>query len=204
MKKNFLFLNDVEHEALFDAIHYLNMAELKYMCTYFKLPPVGKKKDLIERIITFIQTGAITTIPEIPASSRAKKGVAYPLAPHTKMLYGNYKNDAATRAFMKTLVGKKFHYTAFGIDWLNARWLAGNPPTYAEFAAYWAQEKAHRTIKKAPLKKEWALLNFVEQFLKDYPDADRETVTASWKKTRAQMVHKTFTLLKLKPFSIKE
>lgn len=188
MSKNFPLLDLADRSKLAKAILFFNMQELKRICEGLKLPGAGKKMTLITRIMTYLETGVVVLEPVIPAVSRAKRGETIEFAPTAKILYGSFKNDAKTRAFLKTLIGNHFHYTAFGLDWINQRWLAGNPPTFAEFAAFWQAETTARKKQKAPLKKEWALLNFVMQYIKKYPKAEREEVVIAWKHERLLQV----------------
>lgn len=190
MKKRFPLLKAQDVETLTDALNYMKLPELKQALEQFELHTKGRKIDLIERIITYIETGEVTEIPQIPAESRAQKGVEYPLHPDTLMLYGSFKNDLKTREFFKQLIGKSFHYTAFGIDWLNQRWLMGEPPTYREFALFWKNEKALRKNRKAEPKKEWALLNFLQEYLAENPDRARVRgeFIAAWNRRRNEMV----------------
>ena len=196
MSKRFPLLNTTERAKLSGSIVFFNIQELKRMCEGLRLPGAGKKMALITRIMTYLETGEVVLSPLIPAVSRPQRGEKQELAPAAKMLYGSFKNDAATRAFLKTLVGKHFHYTAFGLDWLNERWLAGNPPTFAEFATFWQAETNARKKQKAPLKKEWALLNFVMAYIKKYPEAPREEVVIAWKHERALQVEAGMQLLR--------
>src|SRR5579862_7586397 len=93
-----------------DALYYMNMQELRQACEDLKLPPVGKKRDLIHRLLTFIQTGKIVKIKPIPDVSCAQKDREYPLIAKTLILHGAYKNDLKTRNFFKMLIGDYFHF----------------------------------------------------------------------------------------------
>lgn len=132
----------------------------------------------------FIKTGKIVPVKELPDCVFAQKGINYPLAPQTKILYGSFKNDLKTRNFFKQLVGNHFHFTAFGIDWIEERWHAGNPPTYQEFATMWQGEYERRKKTKAQPKKEWALLNFMQRYQEQFPNASKQEVMNAWKKER--------------------
>lgn len=178
------------------SILFFNMQELRRLCEGLRLPKVGVKISLINRIVTFLTTGDIVLEPEIPAISRAKKGEVITPAPKAKMLFGAYKNDAETRAFFKKIIGEHFHYTAFGVDWLKERWLMGKPPTFGEFATFWQEETLARKKNKAPLKKEWALLNFVFAYIKKFPQAEREEVTTAWKQERSRQVARGMEILR--------
>lgn len=181
-------LSPHEKSMLFDALYFLKMGELKALCLKLGLPYTAKKGQVIDTIKHFINTGKILEIPEIPTISKAVKGKAYPLAPDTKMLIGSYKNDAKTRAFFKKLIGNHFHFTAFGIDWLNERWQAGKPPTYQEFATMWQKEVDKRKEQKPQPKQEWALITFVQQYMEKHPQATKTQVNKAWHQKRLEMV----------------
>lgn len=172
-------VNDNQLKILDDALHYLRVAELKDLCNNLKLPDQGTKAPLIKRIIHFVKTGMISTTP-IPPISLAKKGLIYPLEPQTDILKGAYKNDLATRLFFKKLIGPHFHFTAFGIDWLNERWQAGNPPTYAEFASFWQKENLRRSKTKIAPKAEWAYINFLQKYAAHYPKSSPAEAKRAW------------------------
>jgi hypothetical protein len=178
----------IQKSELFEALYFLKMGELKALCLKLGLPYSGKKGQVIDTIKHLINTGKVLEIPEIPIISKAVKGTVYPLAADTKILLGAYKNDAKTRAFFKKLVGNHFHFTAFGIDWLNERWQAGKPPTYQEFATMWQKEVDKRKNQKPQPKQEWALITFVQKYMELHPNASKVEVNKAWHKKRAEMV----------------
>ncbi len=159
------------------------------------LSEAGKKSELITRIMRFVQTGEITQLPTIPAQSRAKNYPQQSLTLSGLMLYGGYKNDARTRAFFKKLIGDHFHFTAFGIDWLNDRWLQGNPPTYQEFAAYWVQEMKVNAREARTPKKEWAYINFLQRMQREKPEALKNELMRDWKKLQASQAARGYAIL---------
>ncbi len=166
------------------SLLYLKMMELRDICIQLKLPKNGKKLALIERILKYLETGNIQTLPEIPSISKAKSDCKYPLSPETLILKGAYKNDLKTRLFLKNLVGPHFHFTAYGIDWIEECWLSGKPPTYKEFASYWEQERLRRVKEKDAPKKEWAYINFTQGYLRQNPIASKTKILAEWEKER--------------------
>lgn len=196
-KIEFPLLSQKEQETLFDALHYMKMAELKNACLSLALPEKGKKTELINRIMTFIETGRIITSPTLPASSRAKNYPIQPLAPASLMLYGEYKNDLKTRAFFQSLIGAQFHFTAYGIDWLNDRWLEGKPPTYQEFADYWTTETKQRKQVKAAPKDEWMFIRFMQSMEKTEPNASQKDLLEAWKLLQAQKALEAQKLLQI-------
>lgn len=190
-------LNDQEIVTLTQALQYLNMAELAQICKLFAVPDDGKKGAVIERIVAFVKTGEILKKPVMPAVSKGKKGSEAKLEPDERILYGVYKNDARTRAFFKKLIGEHFHFTAFGVDWIHKRWMAGNPPTYAEYAAFWQTEYTVRKKQKAMPKEEWAYISFIQRFVEEYPEASKAVITDAWHKERQKQVEAVKKLLKL-------
>ena len=175
-----------QEETLSEALHFAKMAQLQEMCALLYLPDAGKKGELIERIMTFIRTGTILQSPRIPDRSRAKSHPQQALQPNALVLYGSYKNDAKTRAFFKNLIGPHFHFTAFGVDWLNDRWMKGKPPTYQEFANHWIAETARRKKSPADPKQEWRYIRFLQEMNATHPNASSRAIMDAWKKEQAQ------------------
>ena len=112
------------------------------------------------------------------------------------MLAGAYKNDLKTRLFFKELVGPHFHFTAYGIDWLEEHWYKGKPPTYNEFAVFWQKEHERRVHKPETPKKEWAYLNFLQHYKEKNPDAPKNEMLDAWARERKNAVYSVMTLLR--------
>ncbi|OQA36204.1 MAG: hypothetical protein BWY54_00208 [Candidatus Dependentiae bacterium ADurb.Bin331] len=180
---------------LTDALYFLKMTQLKRACDLFQLPTEGKKIELIKRILTFVQTGKIIHAPTIPEESHARNYPVQAISSSALMLYGSYKNDAETRAFFKKIIGPHFHFTAFGIDWLNELWLNGNPPTYQEFADYWSEETARRKDKRVKPKDEWRYINFLQHMQKEQPSLSKTELMKKWKKLQADNARTAFEIL---------
>lgn len=62
------------------------------------------------------------------------------------------------------------------------------PPTYGEFAQFWQAEYCNRKGKEAPLKQEWAYMNFLRDYGLMHPEASKEEILSEWEKTRRQKV----------------
>lgn len=192
-------LNTLEQKQFQESLYYLKVTELKAIAVHCGLSSkFFNKEALINALVAYIIDGIIKIPVVMPERSKAQKGVSYPLALTTKMFFGSYKNDAKTRAFFKTVIGDYFHFTAFGIDWLNARWYAGDPPTYQEFSTYWKDEYARRKLHKVEPKKEWAYINFVQRCVSEYPSASQKEIIAAWQKERAMQVQVVMQLLGIK------
>ena len=181
-------LTEDDFSLLYDAIYYMKIAELRESCSVLSIPESGVKKELINRIMKYLRTGYIEKIKEIPSSSRAKNFPPQLLKADSWMLYGSYKNDLKTRQLFKSLIGPQFHFTAFGIDWLNERWLRGKPPTYQEFADYWMSETERRIHEKPKAKKEWAYINFFQDAKNKKSYNSKTDMILAWKKLRAEKV----------------
>lgn len=179
------------------SLLFLHVKELREIANQLSLIDKGNKKTIIFRICHFLQTGEKLMMPKFPKNSCAQKGKVYPTSEDGLMLKGAYKNDLQNRLFFKTLIGPYFHFTAFGIDWLNERWLNGNPPTYLEFAKMWKDEYERRKIFSASPKEEWAYINFVQNFLKHTPTAGKETINQAWKVERETHKTKVYQYLNL-------
>jgi len=190
---------NINFKILLDSLHYLHVSELKQYCLHFDLSTKGKKIALITRIIHFLQKGEKLEAPPYPSNSMHKGPKAEQLKAKDLILKGAYKNDLKTRLFFKKLIGDYFHFTAFGIDWLEDRWMQGNPPTYQEFADMWEKEYAFRKANRSVPKAEWAYINFVKRYLKAHPQASRELLLEEWeiernrhKKWVSKIIEKNF------------
>ncbi|MFA6502144.1 MAG: hypothetical protein WCT85_05080 [Parachlamydiales bacterium] len=121
MLKNFtsnFLLSPIDLEKIHSALYFLHIEELKNICEEFNLDLKGNKVAFINRIFIFLKEGKKIKSIEIPPASKAAKNQEYPFSADTLILHGNYKNDYATRDFLKSLIGNHFHYTAYGIDWI--------------------------------------------------------------------------------------
>lgn len=170
--------------TLRESLLFLHVAELRALATQLGIPETGNKRVLIMRVLHFLATGEIITQPPYPKASCAPRGKQHSLESNALMLKGAYKNDLKTRLFFKKLIGKHFHFTAFGIDWLEERWQAGNPPTYAEFAIMWQGEYERRKAHPTAPKEEWAYINFVQAYLQLHPDTTQKNILATWQTER--------------------
>ena len=170
--------------SLRKSLTFLHVDELREIADKLVLLNKGSKMPLIMRILHFTRTGEKLTAPKFPQSSCAKRRQSYLLEQSTLMLNGNYKNDLKTRLFFKKIIGAHFHFTAFGIDWLNERWMIGNPPTYQEFADMWENE--YRKGQKTPAlpKEEWAYIRFIQRYLTQSPDSTRDHLNKAWENER--------------------
>ena len=166
--------------ALKESLMFLHVSELKEIAIRLDLSDKGNKMAIVIRILHFVNTGQKLILPKFPEKSCAKRRSSYPLGENEFMLKGSYRNDLKTRQFFKQLIGAHFYFTAFGIDWLNEKWMEGNPPTYNEFAIMWQEEYQKRKKMPNAPKEEWAYINFVQKYLLNSPNTPRELINNAW------------------------
>ncbi len=170
---------NLDFSELLENLLFLHVSELKDYCQRLGLSIKGKKLALAHRITQFLQTGQKTETPQYPAISCAKnKNIT--LCPDAKILKGSYKNDLKTRLFFRGLIGQHFNFTAFGIDWIEERWLSGHPPTYQEFADMWQAEYLSRKTHGSAPKQEWTYINFVKRYILNNLNASRKEILEAW------------------------
>lgn len=178
-----------------NALYFLSVEELKDICNKLKLPSNCRKAGLIQHVISFVESGTTLKNPSFPEISKAAPKKIYPLKTDTLIVIGSYKNDLQTRLFFKKIIGTHFHFTAFGIDWIKEKWLAGTPPTYGEFAKFWQEEYERRKKEKPKPKQELAYMNFVQKYhLTNKNSLKKDQLVQEWTKTRVEQfsIVKTF------------
>lgn len=190
-------MNDEDLASLRESLTFLHVEELREIADQLGLVSKGTKMAFIMHIVHFMQTGEKLTTPKFPESSCAKRGEKYSLELNALMLKGNYKNDLKTRLFFKKVIGEHFHFTAFGIDWLNERWMLGNPPTYQEFVDMWQKEYRKREKTPAAAKEEWAYIRFIQQYLRQFPDSSRDRLHRAWEDERQKRKSMVESMLQL-------
>lgn len=183
-------------KLLNETIWFMKVAELRKCCAMLGIPDTGQKGKMVDRIISYAKTGVVKKNKIIPDISKSKGKPKQLLKPTSLMLHSEYKNDLKTRIFFKSLIGSHFHFTAFGIDWLNERWQDGNPPTYKEFADYWINETEKRKLKKPKPKKEWAYINFLQNYKKENPGSSKDDSIRDWKKLRLEKATMAIKIIK--------
>ncbi len=170
----------IDFISLQKSLMFLYVHELKNYCEKLSLTTKGKKIILAARIMHFLKTQEKNSITPYPKSSLAKKNNLQQPALHALMLKGAYKNDLQNRLFFKSIIGNHFHFTAFGIDWLEEQWLSGTPPTYEQFIHMWKNEYAFRSIYKVAPKQEWAYINFIQTYSNMHPHACKDDIIHHW------------------------
>ena len=198
MKPPLATLKPHEIERLLTDIYYLNSAELRGFCKARGIPytiriesPDGRftrSKDadrkgvVIDRIVHFLNTGAIKPATTFRRQAVSSKELARAPLESDRVRYGEYKNhDAATLNLMKQLTDGKFEFGAMAQEVLRACWSRNQAPTYREFARLW--EKAVSDHSKP--NPEWAFLT----------DLSRGTAGRDWRKLRSRKASAVLSLL---------
>jgi hypothetical protein len=177
-------LTNLEFTVIRNSLTFLHVDELRKVAKKLGLLDKGSKMTIILRILHFKKTGEMLAAPQFPKCSYSQKGQIYPLEISTLMLKGSYKNDLKNRLFFKEVIGNHFHFTAFGIDWLNERWMLGDPPTYQEFANMWKDEYTKRQKTPASPKEEWAYIQFTQNYSTQSSETYRDHLNIAWEHER--------------------
>lgn len=176
------------------SIYFLKVGELKKIIQILNLNFSGNKPNMIRRIIAWYENKEENFKTEKPVTQ-----IISPIAnPKTHLMKGIYKNNAESRTIFQSLIGPHFHFTVFGLDWLNQQWNLGISPTFQEFAKFWQEEFEKRKIKKAPLKDEWMFLRFQKEFKEKHPNATNREFQSAWHKIRQENLNITLKLLEIK------
>ena len=198
MKPPLAALKPHEIERLLADIYYLNSAELRGFCKAHGIPytiriesPDGRfirSKDadrkgiVIDRIVYFLNTGAIKPATTFRSQVVSSKEPARAPLESDPVRYQEYKNhDAAILKLMKRLTEGKFEFGAMAQEVLRACWSQNHAPTYREFARLW--EKAVSDHSKP--NPEWAFLT----------DLSQGTAGRDWKKLRSRKASAVLSLL---------
>lgn len=177
------------------SLKFLHIGELRDICKKLRLNHKGKKSFITECILSLLETGKIVAEPVISKKSISPKGQNVSLAPDSLILKGSYKNDLKTRLFFKNIVGDHFHFTAFGIDWINEKWMEGNPPTYRDYATMWQSEIDRRKKHGSTPKEEWAYINYVQKLIIENPHISKEDILNRWNIIRSKNKKIVYTIL---------
>ena len=165
-----------------NSLLFLIMSELRDICIKLNINSKGTKQALINNICYFKEHNKEAK-PITPIASVKNTAQQY-ITAENFMIKGIYKNSKCARLFFQKIIGEKFHFTAFGIDWLNDRCAANNSPTYKEFSDMWIEQI---NIKRQP-KEEWQYIIYVQNFLINKPNATRDELLNGWQNER--MKHK--------------
>lgn len=140
---------------------YWLKGELIAFCQKHKLSTHGAKSDLIKRIEVFLLTGSKTKYQ--PMKKTGNKDSLNQIKKQTLVL--NYNNDAKTRAFFVTQVGRNFKFNSYLRQFANKTKIKPKM-TYGGLVDGWIlfeeERKNGKTKKTIPKQFEY------NRFVKDY------------------------------------
>ncbi|MEU5633650.1 DUF6434 domain-containing protein [Streptomyces rishiriensis] len=150
--------------------YYWYRDELAAFCRANGLASSGQKHELILRVEAFL-TGAGPKPEASPARTRpARAPRTGPITPDTPV-GEDFRCNAETRAFFKSVIGDHFHFTAHIQRYRRERQRAGTPLTYGDLAREWVAEHERRKEKgyQSVIAPTWQYNQFVRDFLADKP-----------------------------------
>jgi SAP domain-containing new25 len=175
----------VRNLELHEAIYYLRMDELRLACRQLRLQARGQKRELVQRILSALGGQAVTSVASLKRQARSHERQTYKNS--ARMMPGSYTNGAAARAFFKNAIGPHFHFTVYGMDWIQARWAVGEHPTFSQFVTYWNREYAARKAgKDFATKPELARVRFLRAQKRRGP-VSKSILEALWLEEREVM-----------------
>jgi SAP domain-containing new25/Domain of unknown function (DUF6434) len=152
--------------------HYWYLKELSAFCRKYGLATSGQKLDLVARIEAFLTTGRRDPEPG-RAPARTRSHAAERMRPITldTRVTDDYKCDAETRSFFKSVIGKHFHFTAHLQRFRREQQRKGVPLTYGDLVREWLAEQERRKNPdyKSKITRSWEYNQFVRDFMADKP-----------------------------------
>ncbi len=150
--------------------HYRYLNELTAFCRSQGLPASGQKQELVARIEEFLKTGRRDPAPT-KARARKKSAAAARSGPITldTVVGDDFKCDAETRDFFKSVIGDHFHFTAHLQQFRRERQRKGVRLTYGDLVQEWLAERERRKDPnyKSKIGRYWQYNQFVRDFMAD-------------------------------------
>ncbi len=147
--------------------YYWYLQELVAFARAHEIPASGPKDELLRRIDLFLRTGRR---PKTRAASAPRRGAKRPGPLTVRTVVGDdFRCDAGTRAFFKSVIGEHFHFTAHLQQFRRERIGRGERLTYGDLAREWIAEHERRKDKnyKSELSRSWEYITFVRAFFAD-------------------------------------
>lgn len=128
--------------------YYWLKEELIAFCRKHALPTSGGKIEIKERILEFLETGRSIRLPRATKKFSNSTDISTNPAPLSlnTIITSDYKNSEANRAFFKSVIGEKFHFT---VNFMN--FFKNNVgKTYGDAISEWHRE--HELKKQGKFK----------------------------------------------------
>jgi hypothetical protein len=141
-------------------------------CRQHGLATSGQKLDVVARIEAFLETGRCD-VRERSARARGRSAVTMRCGPITldTVVGDDFKCDAETRAFFKSVIGEHFHFTAHLQQFRREQQLKSVRLTYGDLVREWMAEHERRKDPnyKSRIARSWEYNQFVRDFMADKP-----------------------------------
>jgi hypothetical protein len=191
-------LSKDEQQELMDDLNYLNISEIKSLCSHHSIPyriaietedggrRVTKDDDrkgvILHRIRHFLRTGVILQETRFQASVVCFDRLSDNITADNRLFYGQYdKTNRTMIALLKNLTDGQFENGAIARILAREFWSSGKAPTFREFASAWTlTSKEH--LRPKP---EWAFLS----------DRASKMAVPNWKKLRSRKASRVLKLL---------
>ena len=192
-------LNNSISVADFKDFYWLKV-ELVAFCKSNGISVTGRKQELADRIIVYLQTGKIIiTVPKEKAKSKFDWNNTE-LDLNTKIT-DNYKNSENVRAFMKREIGSHFHFNTAFMKWTKQN--VGK--TMREAIIEWKRLSELRNDKKiqTTISSQFEYNAYIRDFLTDNKEKKLSDAIKHWKLKRNQRGNNVYSKDDLKLYATK-
>jgi len=152
-----------------DYYWYLN--ELVAFCRQHGLATSGQKLDLVARIEGYLRGERDAETHSERTRKRSAAAIrSGPITLDTAVT-DDYKCDAETRVFFKSMIGKHFHFTAHLQQFRREQQRMGVRLTYGDLVREWVAEYERRKDPnyRSSIARSWEYNQFVRDFMGDKP-----------------------------------
>ncbi len=163
--------------------HYWLKVELQNFCRQKSITSQGAKTELVKCIEAFLKTGDKIQPKQQRSSVRDSDAL---ITLTTRVI--NYKNDLITRNFFKSIIGKRFHFTAHVNAYREAKLAAGEKLTYGDLVKEWLAEEARRKTPnyQSMIPRSCEYNQFSRNFYAKNIDGKHSDMVKAWHKEKAR------------------
>ena len=175
-------LNKELDAKTFKSFYYLK-EELVSFCRENKLPVLGGKIELTERIACYLDTGNITE-----TSSRRKKTINIGTITEKTKIEPNIVCSEKHRAFFKEKIGKSFSFNVAFQKWLKSN----TGKTYGDAIKAYYQILEEKKKVKTKIDKQFEYNKYIRDFFEDNKGASLEEAIICWKYKKRLQGHNRY------------
>ncbi len=159
----------------FDRAYWLKQQLIDF-CRRHALPASGSKRELSQRIRTFLQTGKVLA----PAPRRAPKGKMPAEFRRDTVIGSGWRCSQAIRAFFKSEIGPQFHFNATMREFIKH----GEGKTLQEAIDAWYWDRQNPQAE-TPIAPQFEYNRHIRDFFQQLPDATLQDAIAAWNEKKA-------------------